>query len=65
MMGHRIGNGNVYVKSSGTHNEFPAYESIGNGSVLYKDYPADSTPGILNLGVFWDKFETDWIQINQ
>jgi hypothetical protein len=53
----------VWVKSTGSHNEFPAYEDVLNGSLVYSDMPTSSGPGIFNLGVFWDEFETDWVKV--
>jgi len=46
----------VKLSAVGSHNEFPAYEIIVNGKVVYKDYPMDSGPGIFNLGLRSDSF---------
>lgn len=52
----RRSDGSVKLDASGGHNEFPAYELIVNGEVLYKDYPTSEGPGLLNLAVFFDVF---------
>ncbi|NDE18091.1 RHS repeat-associated core domain-containing protein, partial [bacterium] len=52
----RNADGSVRLSAVGSHNEFPAYEIIVNGKVVYKDYPTASGPGIFNLGLFSDSF---------
>lgn len=49
-------NGDVELKITGTHDQFPAYEVIVNGTVVYKYYPSASGPGLFNLGVMWRDF---------
>jgi RHS repeat-associated protein len=41
--------GSVRLSAVGSHNEFPAYEIIVNGTVVYKSYPTGSGPGLINL----------------
>jgi RHS repeat-associated protein len=52
----RYRDGSVGLIITGSHNEFPAYEIIVNGKVVYEDYPTSSGPGLGNLGLFWDDF---------
>jgi hypothetical protein len=48
--------GSVVLTAVGNHNEFPAYEVIVNGRVVYKDYPTATGPGVWNLGAVSDTF---------
>ena len=46
---YRCGN-DVFVKSTGSHNEFLAFEDVLNGALVYSDMPTSSGPGVFNLG---------------
>jgi hypothetical protein len=48
------------VKVKGSHNEFPAFEALVDGKVLYGDDDISSGPGLGNLGVFWDDYEAGY-----
>ncbi len=48
--------GSVALTAVGGHNEFPAYEVIVNGRVVYKDYPTATGPGVWNLAAASDTF---------
>ena len=41
-------------------NEFPAFEALVDGKVLYGDDDISSGPGLGNLGVFWDDYEAGY-----
>ena len=45
----RLKDGSVLFRFIGDHNEFPAYEIIINGAVIYDYHPKSSGPGVLNL----------------
>jgi RHS repeat-associated protein len=48
----RNGDGSeVTVTNVGLHDQFPAYESIINGNVIYEKMPKASGPGLFNLGI--------------
>jgi hypothetical protein len=40
----------VTIMHVGLHDQFPAYESIVNGTVVYEYIPKSSGPGLFNLG---------------
>lgn len=42
------------------NNEFPAFEALVDGKVLYGDDDISSGPGLGNLGVFWDDYEAGY-----
>lgn len=54
--GGSLGQNQIEVTVEGSHNEFPHYEALVNGDVLYEDAPTASGPGLFNLGVFFDNF---------
>ena len=56
-------NGSVTIETSGSHNRFPYYESLIDGSNNYKYKSPDDGPGIWNLGIIFKKFEGDVLKL--
>ena len=53
----KAGNGQIEVTVEGSHNQFPAYESLIDGSNIYQYMTSGSGPNLWNLGVASDSFK--------